>query len=117
VNVTDWLSALHHEAQNRAYVGRLVVLDHSVSLLKARLYIAADLFVQVYRNDRFDTTNLVLMHNERRLYARDQLAGAWHRHTSVAPESHDTGADERRPVSLGEFLNEVEDVLAALGLP
>ena len=93
------------------------MLDHSASLLKVRLYITADLFVQVYRNDRFDTTNLVLMHNEQRLYARDQLAGAWHRHTPAAPESHDTGAEGRRPVNLGEFLDEVEDVLAALGLP
>jgi len=117
VNVTDWLSALHHEAQNRAYIDRLVVLDHSVSLLKARLYITADLFVQVYRNDRFDTTNLVLMHNEQRLYVRDQLAGVWHRHGLASPESHDTDAEGRRPVSLGEFLDEVEDVLAALGLP
>ena len=117
MNVTDCLFALHHEAQSRAYIGRLVVLDHSVSLLKARLYITADLFVQVYRNDRFDTTNLVLMHNEQRLYARDQLAGAWHRHGLASPESHDTGAEGRRPVNLGEFLDEVEDVLAVLGLP
>ncbi len=117
MNVGDWLSVLHQEAQSRAYLSRLVVLDQSASLVKARLYIAADLFVQVYRNDRFDTTNLVLMHNEQRLYARDQLAGAWHRHTLTAPESHDTSADGRRPVSLAGFLDEVEDVLAALGLP
>jgi len=117
VNVADWLSALHQEAQSRAYLSQLVVLDQSASLLKARLYIAADLFVQVYRNDRFDTTNLVLMHNEQRLYARDQLAGVWHRHAPAAPEAHDTSADGRRPVSLAEFLDEVEDVLAALGLP
>lgn len=117
MNVTDWLSALHHEAQSRAYFGRLVVLDHSISLLKARLYITADLFVQVYRNDRFDTTNLVLMYNAQRLYARDQLDGAWHRHTAADPQVHDTGAEGRRSVSLGKFLDEVEDVLAALGLP
>ena len=57
------------------------------------------------------------MHNEQRLYARDQLAGVWHRHTLAAPESHDTSTDGRRPVILAEFLDEVEDVLAALGLP
>jgi len=61
MNVADWLSALHQEVQRRAYIDALVVLDQSASLLKARLLIAADLFVQVYRNDRFDTTNLVLM--------------------------------------------------------
>ena len=117
MNVADWLSALHQEAQSRAYLSRLIVLDQSASLLKARLYIVADIFIQVYRNDRFDTTNLVLMHNEQRIYARDQLAGVWHRHTLAAPEAHDTSAYGRRPVSLAEFLDEVEDVLAALGLP
>jgi hypothetical protein len=117
VNVADWLSALHQEAQSRAYLSRLVVLDQSASLLKARLYIAADLFIQVYRNDRFDTTNLVLMHNEQRLYARDQLAGVWHRHTSTDPQAHDASTAGRQSVDLAEFLDEVEDVLAALDLP
>jgi hypothetical protein len=117
MNVADWLSALHQVAQGRAYIGRLVVLDQSLSLLKARLYIAADLFVQVYRNDRFDTTNLALMHNEQRIYARDQLGGVWHRHTTTDPQAHDASASGRQPVDLAEFLDEVEDVLAALGLP
>ena len=117
MNVADLLIALHHEAQCRAYIGRLVVLDHSLSLLKARLYIAADLFVQVYRNDHFDTTNLALMHNEQRIYARDQLGGVWHRHPTTDPQVHDTSATGCQPVGLAEFLDEVEDVLAALGLP
>lgn len=117
MNITDLLTALRHETQSRAYIGRLVVLDQSPSLLKARLYIAADLYIQIYRNDRFDTTNLVLMHNELRLYARDQLGGVWHRHTTADPQAHDTSAAGRQPVGLTEFLDEVEDVLAALGLP
>jgi hypothetical protein len=117
MNVTDLLKAVRHEAQSRAYIGRMVVIDHSASMLKARLYVTADLFVQVYRNDRFDTTNLVLMHNEQRVYARDQLGGVWHRHTTTNPQAHDTSTEGRRSVSLTEFLDEVEEVLAALGLP
>ena len=117
MNVADWLAALHQEVQRRAYIDALVVLDQSASLLKARLLIAADLFVQVYRNDRFDTTNLVLMYNEQRIYARDQLDGVWHRHTAADPQVHDTSAEGRSSVSLAEFLDEVEDVLAAFDLP
>ena len=30
---------------------------------------------------------------------------------------HDTSVEGRRPVNLSEFLDEVEDVLMALGLP
>ncbi len=43
MNVADLLTALRHEAQCRAYIGRLVMLDQSLSLPKARLHIAADL--------------------------------------------------------------------------
>jgi len=117
MNVPELLLALHREAENRAYIVRLNVLDQSVTMLKARLYVSPDLFVQVYRNDHFDTTNLVLIHNGRRLYARDQLSGVWHRHTAVAPHVHDTSAEGRRPITLSEFLDEVETVLAAMDLP
>jgi hypothetical protein len=75
MSVSQLLAALHQEAKNRAYIKRIELLDRSPNLLKARLYLSPDLFVQVYRNDRFDTTNLVLIHSGRRLYARDQLGG------------------------------------------
>ena len=117
MNAHDLLSGLRHEARDRAYFTHVEILEQSTSLIKARLYISADLFVQVYRNDRFDTTNLVLIHNGQRLYARDQLGGIWHRHTATAPLLHDTGPEGRRPTTLGEFLDETETVLASLGLP
>jgi len=90
MNVARLLSVLHQESRTRAYIRR---------------------------NDRFDTTNLALIHNEQRIYARDQLGGAWHRHTIDAPHVHDTSAEGRRPVNLSEFLDEVETVLATMGLP
>lgn len=117
MNVADLLAALHSERRARAYFSRLEVLDQTATLLKARLYISPDLFLQIYRNDHFDTTNLVLIHNGQRVYARDQLAGVWHRHTVTEPDLHDTSAEGQRSVPLFEFLNEVESVLASLGLP
>lgn len=63
MNVAELLATLRRETRRRAYYSRLEVLDHTATLLKARLYISPDLFVQVYRNDHFDTTNLVLIHN------------------------------------------------------
>lgn len=82
-----------------------------------RLYVHPDLFVQIYRNDRFDTTNLVLLHNGKRVFARDQLGGAWHRHAPAEPETHDKSSEGRRSVTLAQFLDEVEDVLSGLDLP
>ena len=73
--------------------------------------------MQVYRNDLYDTTNLVVLYGGRRLYARDQLSGRWHRHTAEASDVHDISADRSRSVELAEFLDEAEAVLAAMGLP
>lgn len=117
MNVADLIRALPHELASRPYINRLDVLDQSVSLFKVRLYIYPELFIQIYRNDRFDTTNMVLIYNGQRLYGRDQLDGVWHRHTAAAPEHHDHSAEARRPVNLSEFLDEVESVLSEAGLP
>jgi len=117
MNVSQWLDVLYREAESRAYIIRLDILDHSRSMVKARLYISPDLFVQVYRNDCFDTTNLVLLYGGRRIYARDRLGGRWHRHQAAASDAHDISAEGRRSVELAEFLDEVEAVLAAMGLP
>jgi hypothetical protein len=117
MSVLDLTQAVQTELARRAYLRRVEVLDHSASLIKLRLQIAADLFIQIYRNDRFDTTNFVLIHNGQRLYARDQVGGRWHRHTLSHPEQHDTSPAGRRPIDLPEFLDEVESILATLGLP
>jgi len=105
------------EFERRKYFVRMDVLEQTLSLVKIRLYISSDLFVQIYRNDSYQTTNLALIHNGQRLYARDELDGRWHRHTHRKPEEHDTSKEGRRPVELSEFLDEVEQVLAALDLP
>jgi hypothetical protein len=117
MNVAELLSAVRQAVNRRAYLARLDILDQTPTMVKARLYITPDLFVQVYRNDRYDTTNLVLLHAGQRMYARDQLGGVWHRHTAGAPDQHDTRPEGQRPVNLAEFLDEVEAILAERGLP
>jgi hypothetical protein len=79
MNIASLLTALRHETSARSYIDRMMVIDHSASMLKVRLYITTTLFIQIYRNDRFNTTNLVLMHNEQRIYAWDQLGDIWRR--------------------------------------
>ena len=117
MSIDDLLDVLQEAALRRAYIRRSDILDRSANLIKARLIIAPDLFVQVYRNDRFDTTNFALIYNGQRIYARDQVSGYWHRHTATQPDQHDTSAEGLRPIDLPEFLDEVETILAALGLP
>lgn len=107
---------LRREVRRRTYIGRLDIIDQTQSLLKARLYITPDLFIQIYQNDRFGTTNFAVIHNQQRVYARDQLDGEWHRHNADAPNAHDTSDEGRRPVTLSEFLDEAEAVISALEL-
>jgi len=117
MNVAHFLIALRQENDNRAYIRRLDIQDHTSLMIKARLIISSDLFIQIYHNDQFDTTNLVLIHNKQRIYGRDFLGGVWHRHPAAAPHTHDTSAEGRRPVTLAEFLDEVELILAERNLP
>lgn len=117
MNARDLLTQLPLEAQRRPYILRLEILELTPSLIKARLFISPDLFVQVYRNDRFDSTNLVLVHNQRRIYGRDHSGGVWHRHTISEPDAHDKSKSGRQAVTVEEFFNEVEAILAELGLP
>ena len=117
MNVADLLAQLPLEARRRPYIRRLVILEQTALLIKARFIISNDIFVQVYRNDRFDSTNLALVHNQRRIYGRDQLGGSWHRHALATPELHDRSTLGRRAIALNDFLNEVEAILAELGLP
>ena len=117
MNAADLPAALGEELKRRKYFMRMDILDQTASLVKVRLYLTPDLFVQIYRNDRYETTNLVLIHNNQRLYARDELDGHWHRHTHLAPEEHDTSKEGQRSVEVSEFLDEVEKALSILDLP
>ena len=117
MNIKELLPALHSEHTHRAYIQRVQILDRSQNLLKARLYISEELFIQIYRNERFDTTSLVLIYNQERIYARDQLGDNWHRHPSNNPDQHDISPEGRRAIELSEFLDEVEIILIKLDLP
>lgn len=117
MTVSALLRDVYDALRERTYFTRLELLEQSTNILKLRLYITSTLFVQIYRNDRLDTTNLVLVYNGQRLYARDELAGQWHRHPAEDPAQHDYTPEGQRAVAFDEFLNEIEFVLSRLNLP
>lgn len=71
MNVAELSTDLQKEFKRRKYFVRLETLEQTLSLMKTRLFISADLIVQIYRNDRYNTTNLALIHNGKRIFARD----------------------------------------------
>ncbi|HMT21018.1 MAG TPA: hypothetical protein PKE20_07210 [Promineifilum sp.] len=117
MKVADIAAELPREARQRPYIRRLEIHEQTSSLIKTRLIISPDIFVQIYRNDRFDSTNLALIHNQRRIYGRDHLGSSWHRHITSDPSAHDRSIPGRIAVTLSVFLDEVESVMAELGLP
>ncbi|MEW6665755.1 MAG: hypothetical protein AB1512_11120 [Thermodesulfobacteriota bacterium] len=96
-------------------VEEVQIVEASESVLKARVQMAKGLFVQVYRNDRFGTTDFALVLGRQRIYGRDEIAGKWHRHSHETPEMHDHSPEGVRPVRLVEFWEEVQELLCRLG--
>jgi len=97
--VSSLLAELDEVCESRGYIARVEILDLGKMMLKARLYLDPGLFVQIYRNDRFNTTNFVLIQAGRRIFARDELDGVWHRHPVADPDFHNMSAEGRRPDS------------------
>ena len=116
MDVREIVAQAQRARQVRVYLVELEIIVLTAQVVKLRLYVSPDLFIQVYRNDRYGTSNFALIHRGRRLYARDELAGEWHRHPAPDPSQHDTSADGQRQVTLEEFLNEVESILAEQSL-
>ena len=117
MNVSDFASDAQREYKRRKYFVDLEILEQTRSVIKARLSISAGLFVQVYRNDPYQTTSLALIYNGSRLFARDEVDGRWHRHNYSTPDAHDFSTEGQRAVSLSEFLDEAEKILSELDLP
>ena len=90
---------------------RIEILDLTRSLIKARLYLRQDLFIQVYHNDRSQITNLLIVLEGQRVFARDQIRGSWHRHPFENSAEHDTGSEGQRAVTFLEFIEEARQLL------
>lgn len=99
-----------------SYYQRREILHQGRGHVKFRLYIRRNLFVQVNRNEIANLTNLVLLQDFKRIYARDEYHGNWHRHPISDPDEHNHSDDGSRPVTLDEFLLEVDSILREKGL-
>ena len=111
--VEDLLGEVHQALLNYAYYVRYEIISRGVHYGKVRLVINKDLFVQVNRNEQASLTNFALIYRLQRIYGRDEDRGIWHQHPFSTPEHHDKGPEGSRPVSLTEFLAEVNALLHA----
>ena len=110
IDTASILAALRSLADDPLFA-RIEVLDLTRNLIKTRLYLREDLFIQVYRNDRSQVTNLLIVLEGQRVFARDQIRGGWHRHPFENPAEHDTGPEGQRAVTFLEFIEEARQLL------
>ena len=84
--------------------------------VKVRLSIIENLYSYRYFNQRYGTTNYTVILDDERIYGRDCYDGNWHLHLYEDPSKHDTSEKGRRMLSINEFVDEVEEIVANLSL-
>lgn len=99
-----------------SYYSSPLIITRKTRVLKVRLYVRPDVFIQVYRNDEYDSTNFALISAGQRIYARDQIRGVWHHHPVNGPTSHNHSPNGSAPADLLTFLSEVDKILQQLGI-
>lgn len=90
---------------------KLDILDMTSSVIKARLMIKADIYIQIYENVRRPKCSYTLIVGNNRFYGRDMRERSWHRHSVDDPEIHDDSEDASRSISVSHFVEEVKDIL------
>ena len=85
-------------------------------VLKVRIYINFESFIQIYRNDLFNSTNFILIKDNNRIYAKDQIRGKWHTHPFNNSDFHDYSYKGIKPITLKQFLKETHSILKKLSI-
>ncbi len=116
-SVEDWEHEISTLAALFPCVRTVQTLDKNPEALKMRLHLGDNLFVQLYGNLVTGTRNFVLVLGSHRLFGRDCVEGrGWHRHPFGEPSRHDFGPDGACPVTVWEFLQEVQEIVEREGL-
>ncbi len=99
-------------AKGFSFIRATTIVDKNAEAIKARLHIRPDFFIQLYINVVTGTRNLALVLGGQRLYGRDCVGTkGWHRHPYQCPDEHDFSPEGKRPVSIPDFLAEVQETI------
>ena len=90
---------------------RLDILDITSSVVKARLVIKPDLFIQIYENVRRPKCSYALIVGNHRFYGRDMIEDVWHKHPAENPAIHDDSEETSRSSNIMDFVEEVKEIL------
>ena len=113
------LIEFHNQAKaqaSRKWIMGYKTLVLTKNTVKVRLSIRENLYIDLYFNQRYNTTNYTLILDEERIYGRDCYDGEWHLHPYEDPGKHDMSENGKRSLNIEEFVDEVEEILAKLSL-
>ncbi len=104
VGIDEFLIEILKECEKSELVRSVEVESFDNLILKVRVYLLKNLFINVFYNDHTKRIAFALIKNERRVFGADNTGG-WHMHPVENPEEHRPSS----PVSFGEFLKLVEE--------
>lgn len=101
--VEVFLKQILEACEKSEIVGGVKVESFDNVILKVRIYLIEDFFIDVFYNDDTKRVAFALVKNEKRVFGADNTGG-WHIHPFDDPERH----EPCEPVSFEEFLEAVE---------
>ena len=104
------------EVHHCAFIRGIIMWERTPNTLKVRLSITDECFVQVYFNQPKGWSSYTLVLRNALIYGRDNDGYGWHRHPYEKPQSHDFSAEGTQPVTLREFLEEIQQILVNVGV-
>ena len=106
MDVSNFTSDLLSELARLDFVER-VELETEAIIVRGRAYLQEDMFIEIYFNERTNTTAFALIKEQDRIWGidRDAIRG-WHEHPFKNPNSH----VEIKPVSIAEIISKLRGV-------
>jgi hypothetical protein len=86
-SIEDILKKIYENISNYRIL-HLRVIEKSKSILKLKIFITEEIFIQFYVNIKRDKKNLVLIFNDKRIYGKDFVNDRWHIHPFENPDDH-----------------------------
>ena len=110
----DERGAETHEALAKVwFVQSIEEIDRTNHTLSLRLWIRADLFVDVFLGELSGSLYLALIYGQRRVFGIDRESGEWHLHPFASPHRHEPLPGGLEPKPLLRLLAQVETILVA----
>lgn len=93
-------------------ITELKIIEKTKSVLKARLFVSEDIFIQIYVNLKRPKRSYALVINDSRVFGKDYLFEEWHPHPFESPGRHDVSGKAKQPVAIEDFVEEALFILS-----